>query len=66
MKFYNDTKPLYLETYASKVGLGAVLLQLCKGATCQKDVAPDNTVLCPIAFASKSLTGAECRYSNIE
>ena len=26
----------------------------------------DNTILSHIAFASKSLTGAECRYSNIE
>ena len=66
MKFYNDTKPLYLETDASRVGLGAALLQLHEGTTCQKDVAPDNTILCPIAFASKSLTGAESRYSNIE
>ena len=29
-------------------------------------MAPDNTILRPIAFASKSLTGAEQRYSNIE
>ena len=27
MKFYNDTKPVYLETDASRVGLGAALLQ---------------------------------------
>ena len=33
---------------------------------CQKDSAPDNTILCPIAFVSKSLTGAEQRYSNME
>ena len=33
---------------------------------CTKDTAPDNTILCPIAFASKSLTGAEQRYSNIK
>ena len=33
---------------------------------CQKGMAPDNTILHPIMFASKSLTGAECRYSNIE
>ena len=37
-----------------------------KGTTCQKDIPPDNTILCPITFASKSLTGAEHRYSNIE
>ena len=39
---------------------------MCKGTTCQKDVAPDNTILHPIVFASKSLTGAEHRYSNIK
>ena len=65
MKFYDDTKPLYLEIGSSRVGLGVALLQMHEGATCQKDVAPDNTILHPIAFASKSLTGAECRYSNI-
>ena len=37
-----------------------------EGTACQKDIAPNNTILCPITFASKSLTGAECRYSNIE
>ena len=32
----------------------------------QKDMAPDNTILCPIALTSKSLTDVEWRYSNIE
>ena len=66
MKFYDDTKPLYLKTDASGIGLGAALLQLRDNTNCPKDIAPDNTILCPIAFASKSLTGAEQRYSNIE
>ena len=59
MKFYDDTKPLYLETDASGVGLGTALLQLHDNTTCQKDMVLDNTILHPIAFASKSLTGAE-------
>ena len=63
MKVYDNTKPLYLEF---RIGLGAALLQPCEGTACQKDIVPDNTNLCSIAFASKSLTGAECRYSNIE
>ena len=66
MKFYDDTKPLYLETDISGVGLGAALLQTWEGTTCQKDMVPDNTILCPIAFANKSLIGAGHRYSNIE
>ena len=57
MKFYNDSKPLYLETDVSEVGLGAALLQVCKTTVCQKGVASDNITLCPIAFASKSHTG---------
>ena len=50
----------------SRVGLGTALLQTWEGTTCQKDMVPDNTILHPIAFASKSLPGAEHRYSNIE
>ena len=44
----------------------AALLQTWEGKTCQKDTVPDNTILHPITFAIKSLTGAEHRYSNIE
>ena len=33
MKFYDDTKPLYLETDASRVGLGVALLQMHEGTT---------------------------------
>ena len=66
MKFYGDTKLLYLETDASRVGLGVALLQLHEGTLCQEDMVPDNTILHPIAFASECLTDAEHRYSNIE
>ena len=66
MKFYDDTKPLYLGTDASGIGLGAALLQLRDNTACQKGTAPDNTIFCLIVFASKSLKSAEQRYSNIE
>ena len=66
MEFYDDTKPIYLKTDTSRVGLGSALLQTWEGTTCQKDAVPDNTILHLIAFASKSLTDTECRYSNIE
>ena len=59
MKFYDDTKPLYPETDASGVSRGVALLQLRDNTNCPKDTAPDNTILCPIAFVSKSLTSAE-------
>ena len=67
MKFYDDTKPFYLETDTSGIGLGgAALLQHRDNMACQKGMAPDNSIFQPIAFASKSLTGAKHRYSNIE
>ena len=59
MKCYDNTKPLYLKTDSSRVGLGAALLQTQEGTTCQKDMVLDNTILHPIAFASKSLMDAE-------
>ena len=66
MKFYDGTKLLYLEKDALGVGLEATLLQLHDNTACQKGTAPDNTNFHPIAFASKSLTGVEQTYSNIE
>ena len=46
--------------------LGAALLQTRDNMHFHRDEVPDNSILRPIAFASKSLTGAEKRYSNIE
>ena len=45
MKFNNETKPLYLETDASGIGLNAALLQTRDGMKCPKDSTPDNTIL---------------------
>ena len=66
MKFYDETKPLYLEMDVSRIGLGATLLLTRDGTTCPKDTAPDNTILRPITFASKSPTSAKQIYSKIE
>ena len=65
MEFYDETKPLYLETDASRVGLGAGLLQIRDGMNYPQDEAPNNNILTQIAFASKSLSSTERRY-NIE
>ena len=46
-------------TSTNRIGLGTTLLQTRDGRTCPRDTAPDNTILRPITFASKSLTSAE-------
>ena len=66
MKFYDETKPLHIETDASGVGLGAALLQTRRNTNCHRDEALDNSILRPIAFSRKNLTGAEKSYSNTE
>ena len=50
MPYYDPKKPLTLQVDTSGRGLGCALIQ-------------ENG---PVAYASKSLTGAETRYSNIE
>ena len=55
MKLYAETKPLYLETHESGVGLRAGPLQTRNGTSCPKDLASDNNIL------SKSLSSAEKR-----
>ena len=42
MKFYDETKPLYLETNASAVGVETSLLQTRNSTSCPRDMAPDN------------------------
>ena len=58
MKFYNETKPLYLETDAFRIVLGITLLQTRDGTMCPGDIAPDNTIFRPITFPNKSLISA--------
>ena len=55
MKFYDEVKPLYVETDASGVGLGTILLQTRVGKSCLRDGAPNNIIIRPIVFASKNL-----------
>ena len=66
MKFYSETKPLYLETDTSGVRLGAALLPNRSGTSCPRDKAPENNILRPTVLATKSLLSAERRYMNIE
>ena len=52
------------ETEVFGVRLGAAPLQTRSGTSCPGDEVPDNSILGPIAFMSKSLSIAEKRYSN--
>ena len=60
-KLYGVTKPLYLETDASVVGLRASLLQARDGMSLHRDEAPDNSIFRPIALANKSLSATKKR-----
>ena len=66
MLFYNEKQQLYLEIDASGVILVASVLQMRDRRWFPRNEAPDNTVLQPKTFASKSLTSAETSYNNIE
>ena len=59
MKFYDKTKPMYLQTDASREGLEAGLLQVRSSMIWPWDESSDNTTLQPIAFASKIVLGAK-------
>ena len=73
LSYYDKDKPIFIEVDASRQGLGAVLLQ---GDISHADVSICNQTdgnylllresLKPIGYASKSLSEAEKRYSNIE
>ena len=58
MKFYDDTKLHLFRNRCLWSWPGSCTTAVaCDNTTCQKDMVPDNIILCPIAFASKSLTG---------
>ena len=48
------------------LGLGASLLEVRDGMLFPKNEGPNNGVLQPIVFTSKSLTSEEIKYSNIQ
>ena len=58
-EMYEKTKPLYLETGSSGVGLGAGLLQTRSGINCPRDKAEVNIILRPMKFVSKCLSNTE-------
>ena len=53
MKFYDASKPLYLEMDVP--GMGLVLLQMWMDMKYRHDEVPDNVALYTVAFASKSV-----------
>ena len=65
IKFFDCSKPVYIEVEASKQGIGSVMLQpnMVVRNTSTGNI-PNN--LRPIAYASKTLSQTESNYSNIE
>ena len=65
LKHFDSNLPIYIETDASKKGVGVVMLQPDDSVenTSQTEVPND---LRPVFFASKTLTATESNYSNIE
>ena len=65
LKYFDSNLPIYIETDASKKGIGVVMLQPDNSVenTSRTDV-PNN--LRPVFYASKTLTATESNYSNIE
>ena len=67
MKFYDDTKPLYIKTDAYGVGLGATLLQTRSNTTCLKEWKLQKTAYSELLYLSaKAWLEQKNRYSNIE
>ena len=73
LAYYDKDKPVFIEVDASGQGLGAVLLQdniledeLESSSETEGRFLSFRNRLRPITFASKSLSDAETRYSNIE
>ena len=65
LKYFDANLPIYIETDASKEGIGVVLMQPNPNVqNMSKTTVPNN--LRPVYYASKTLTTTESNYSNIE
>ena len=65
LKYFESNLPIYIETDASKKGIGVVLMQPDPNVqNTSKSTVPNN--LRPVYYASKTLTTTESNYSNIE
>ena len=58
-EFFFKKDPLYLKTEASGMGLGANLPQIKDIMNWSQNQTPDTSILWPIAFVSRSLSGTE-------
>ena len=71
LQFYDVSKPLFIECYASKKGLGCILLQPVSGMD-EKDIANASNMsdflsdLKPVDYVGKYLIDAETHYANIK
>ena len=64
LKYFDANLPIYIETGASKKGIGTVLMQPDPNVqNTSKTAVPNNLI--PVYYASKTLTTTESNYSNI-
>ena len=65
LKYFDSNLPIYIETDASKKGIGVVMLQPDNSVeNTSRTEVPNN--LRPVFYATKTLTATESNYSNIE
>ena len=66
LQFYDANKPLYIKVNTSKKSIVAVMLQPDTVILNTSKCTDILTNLCPISYASKTLSSTESNYSNIE